>query len=38
MELNVVLGTELEPCCTDSTIGYFRDGFWRYRIPRSMCY
>ena len=26
MELNV-LGTKLEPCCTDPVTGYFRDGF-----------
>ena len=28
MELNV-LGTKLEPCCTDPVTGYFRDGFCR---------
>ena len=28
MELNV-LGTKLEPCCTNPTTGYFRDGYCR---------
>ncbi|MFT4575469.1 MAG: hypothetical protein ACI9SI_000377 [Polaribacter sp.] len=28
MELNV-LGTELQPCCTDHSTGYFRDGYCR---------